>query len=97
MKKISEMTPGEALAEEALAIFKRRLVKAKRKAEESALATRAVFEALDDMCIDPEEISSAAENASNLKEAICCFLDYDEYTLAGIMGEVRKAYEEAET
>lgn len=95
MRKISEMTPDEALAEEALAVFKRRLEKAKRKAEESAFAENAVFAALDDMCIDAEEIPTAAENASNLKEAICCFLSYGEYSLSGIMREVRAAYKEA--
>ena len=95
MKKISEMTPGEALTEEALVAFKRRLEKAKRKAEESALDKNEVFEALDDMCIDAEEIPSAAENASNLKEAICCFLDYGEYSINGIMSKVRAAYKEA--
>ena len=37
-----------------------------------------------------------AENASNLKEAICCYLSYNEYTLDGILREIRSAYEEAE-
>lgn len=31
MKKISEMTPGEALTEQALAVFKRRLEQARKK------------------------------------------------------------------
>lgn len=34
MKKISEMTPGEALTEQALAVFKRRLEQARKKAVE---------------------------------------------------------------
>ena len=55
MKKISEMTPGEALTEQALAVFKRRLEQARKKAVESAAATKAVFDALEDMCIDPGE------------------------------------------
>ena len=38
MKKISEMTPGEALTEQALAVFKRRLEQARKKAVESAAA-----------------------------------------------------------
>lgn len=45
MKKISEMTPGEALTEQALAVFKRRLEQARKKAVESAAATKAVFDA----------------------------------------------------
>ena len=63
MKKISEMTPGEALTEQALAVFKRRLEQARKKAVESAAATKAVFDALEDMCIEPDEIPSAAEHA----------------------------------
>lgn len=59
MKKISEMTPGEALTEQALAVFKRRLEQARKKAVESAAATKAVFDALEDMCIEPDEIPSA--------------------------------------
>lgn len=74
MKKISEMTPDEALTEQALAVFKRRLEQARKKAVESAAATKAVFDALEDMCIDPDEIPSTAENAENLEEAICCFI-----------------------
>ena len=96
MKKISEMTPDEALTEQALAVFKRRLEQARKKAGESAAATKAVFDALEDMCIEPDEIPSAAENAENLEEAICCFIDYGEYSVSGIMREVRAAYKEAE-
>lgn len=40
MKKISEMTPDEALTEQALAVFKRRLEQARKKAVESAAATK---------------------------------------------------------
>lgn len=39
MKKISEMTPGEALTEQALAVFKRRLEQA-RKTPEMAVRVR---------------------------------------------------------
>lgn len=96
MKKISEMTPDEALTEQVLATFKRRLERAKRKSDESATATQAVFAALEDMCIEPGEIPTSAENATNLEEAICCFIDYGEYSIGGIMQEVRAAYKEAE-
>lgn len=70
MKKISEMTPGEALTEQALAVFKRRLEQARKKAVESAAATKAVFDAIEDMCIDPDEIPSAASSCS------CSYLLY---------------------
>lgn len=95
-EKISEMTPDEALTEQALAVFKRRLEQARKKSVESAAATKAVFDALEDMCIEPDEIPSAAENAENLEEAISCFIDYGEYSVSGIMREVRAAYKEAE-
>lgn len=94
MKKISEMTPGEALTEQALAVFKCRLEQARKKSAENAAATKAVFDALEDMCIDLNEIPSAAENAENLEEAICCFIDYGEYSVSGIMREIREAYKE---
>ena len=71
MKKISEMTPGEALTEQALAVFKRRLEQARKKAVESAAATKAVFDALEDMCIDPGEIPSAAASSCS-----CSYLLY---------------------
>lgn len=95
MKKISQMTQEEALAEEALTVFKRRLERAKRKAEESAAATQAVFAAIEDMCIDPDKIKTGAENADNLEEAINCFIQYGEYSVSGIMREIRGAYREA--
>lgn len=96
MKKISEMTQDEILIESALKVFKRRLERAKRKAEESAAATSAVFKALEDMCIDADKIKTEAENADNLEEAINCFIQYGEYSVSGIMREVRGAYREAE-
>ena len=44
------------------------------------------------MCIDADQISSEAENADNLLQAISCYIDYGEYGVAGIMKEVRGAY-----
>lgn len=67
-----------------------------KKGRRKRAATKAVFDALEDMCIEPDEISSAAENAENLEEAISCFIDYGEYSVSGIMREVRAAYKEAE-
>ena len=101
MKKISEMTPDEALTEQALAVFKRRLEQARKKAVESAAFPAVLRNGYDDCFaglgfLDPDEIPSAAENAENLEEAICCFIDYGEYSVSGIMREVRAAYKEAE-
>lgn len=91
-KPISDMTPEECSDEQVFGIFKRLVGKARKKQTEATAATALVFEALEDMCIDPEEISSDAENADNLKEAICCYIGYGEYSIAGIMKEVREAY-----
>lgn len=82
MKKISEMTPDEALTEQALAVFKRRLEQARKKAVESAAATKAVFDALEDMCIDPDEIPSAAEFLAVLIVTAVVFIKSRGYALA---------------
>jgi hypothetical protein len=37
---------------------------------------------------EPENIPSGAENASNLEEAISCFIQYGEYGLESIMKEI---------
>lgn len=91
-KPISDMTPAECNDEMVFGIFERLLKKARRKQAEATEATALIFEALDDMCIDPDEIPSDAENAGTLKEAICCYIDYGGYSVAGIMKEVREAY-----
>lgn len=91
-KPISDMTTAECNDEIVFGTFERLLKKARRKQAEATEATALVFAALEDMCIDPDEIHSDAENAGTLKEAICCHIDYGEYTVAGIMKEVRGAY-----
>ena len=92
MKKISEMSPLEAMDAQTFSIVERLLRKAKTKAEAAQAAENMLFKALEDMCIDAESVHSDAEDAENLKEAICCFLSYDEYSVAGIMREIKKAY-----
>lgn len=91
-KLISDMTPEECSDELVFGLLEKLLKKARRKQAEATEATALIFEALDDMCIDPDEIPSDAENAGTLKEAICCYIDYGEYSIAGIMKEVKGAY-----
>ena len=55
-----------------------------------------IFEALSDLGLDPTKHTTAAENASNLAEAISCYISYGEYSVDGLMQEIRKAYEEKE-
>lgn len=91
-KKKSDQSFMEMQDEIVFSIFERILKRAKAAAEKAQAAERMVFKALEDMCIDPSEIPTSAENAENLEEAIACFLEYDEYSVAGIMKEVREAY-----
>ena len=59
-------------------------------------AENLIFEALSDLGLDPTKHTTAAENASNLAEAISCYISYGEYSVDGLMQEIRKAYEEKE-
>lgn len=92
-KPISEMTPEECSDELVFRRFKDLLERARKKQVEATAATNLVYQALEDMCIEADQIRSDAENASNLEEAISCYIDYGEYSAAGIMKEVRGAYE----
>jgi len=91
-KAINEMTPEEFSDELVFRRFKNLLEKARKKQVEASAATHLVYLALEDMCIDADQISTDAENARNLEEAISCYIDYGEYSAAGIMKEVREAY-----
>lgn len=91
-KRITDLSPMEDQDEIVFSIVKRLLKRAKDAATKAQAAEYAVFQALEDMCIDPDKVPTAAENADNLQDAITCFLQYDEYSLAGIMQEIRSAY-----
>lgn len=91
-KQISEMTSEECLDELTFRHFKNLLLKARKKSIESIAASALVYQALDDMCIDADNIPSNAENADSLLDAISCFIDYGEYSVAGIMREIKAAY-----
>jgi hypothetical protein len=93
---IPKLTPEQAADELVFMEFEKALKSAKRKAVAAHKAQNHIFELLEDMCIDAEAIPTKAENASNLGEAITCYLDYGEYTLTGIMREVRAAYGKGE-
>ncbi len=91
-KPISEMTEQECNDELTFYSFEKLLRSAKAKYDRAQAAEAVVFQALEDMCIDAESVPTRAENAANLKEAISCFLCYNEYSVSGIMKEVRAAY-----
>lgn len=75
-----------------LSKFEKALKETKRKYEAAALAEQELFKILDDMGIDAQEIETSAENADNLHEAITCYLSYNEYSVNGIMEELKDAY-----
>lgn len=91
-KRIADMSLEEEQNEMVFSIIERFLKRAKEAATKAQAAEYSLFKALDDMCIDPNNVPTSAENADNLHEAICCFLQYDEYSLSGIMKEIRSAY-----
>ena len=66
---------------------------AKELQDKATEAEDLIFKALDDLGIDPAKYTTAAENASNLAEAISCYISYGEYSVDGLMKEIRKAYE----
>lgn len=91
-KPISEMTPEECNDELVFARFKNLLKRAREKQIAADAAIKRVLQALDDMCIEPDHVPSNAENADNLEQAITCYISYGEYSVAGIMEEIKGAY-----
>ena len=89
---VSNTTPEQAADELIMIEVKKLLQKAKKAYEKAQEKEAAVFRMLeDDMCLDMEA-PSEAENANNLGEAITCWLSYDEYSLAGLIKEIRAQY-----
>lgn len=89
--KISEMTSEEAMDELTFMEVKKLLQKAKKAYEKAQEAEAAVFSALENMCLDLG-VPTDAENASDLGEAVACYLNYGEYTLSGLMKEIKEQY-----
>lgn len=65
---------------------------AKELQDKASAALDLVYKALDDLGIDPADIKTEAENAADLNEAIACYVQYGEYTIDGLMKEIRAAY-----
>lgn len=91
-KKKSDQSLMEMQDEIVFSIFERMLKRARNEAIKAQAAESVVFSALDDMCIDADLVETGAPNADNLADAISCFIDYGEYSVAEIMREVRGAY-----
>lgn len=63
--------------------------KARKKEIEKDHIIRELFQILEDINIDMEQ-PTEAENASNLEEAIACYIDYGEYNVKAIMAEIKE-------
>ncbi len=91
-KAISELSPEEALEKSVLFALDRKLQAARNAQKIADQRLRAVFEELENLCIDPSEHPTAAENATTLEEAISCYVQYGEYTRSGLFREIKAAY-----
>ena len=85
---ISDMSPEQERDELIMLPIKNMIQKAKRAYEKAQEAERVVFQALEAMRIDLDA-PTEAENADNLGEAVTCYLCYGEYSLAGLLAEIR--------
>ena len=79
--------------QEKFILLRKGIETAKELQDKATEAEDLIFKVLDDLGIDPARYSTAAENASNLAEAISCYISYGEYSVDGLMKEIRKAYE----
>lgn len=65
--------------------------KARKYAKLSEEYETKVFNMLDEIGVDTEAYKTKAENASNLQQAISCYISYNEYSLNGLMKEIEDA------
>ena len=91
-KAISELSPLEALDQSVLFVLDRKLQAARNAQKIADRRLQVFFDELENLCIDPSEHPTAAENASTLEEAITCYVQYGEYTRSGLLREIKAAY-----
>lgn len=91
MRKITNLLPMEAMDELTFMDLKKLLQKARKAQQKADEALHAVYNALDDMCIDLDAPSDA-ENADCLDHAISCYVQYGEYGIANLLKEIRAQY-----
>ena len=74
----------------------RSLIESARKKQITAQnALGSVMEAIEDLgIIDLSRFETKAENASNLEEAICCYIQYGEFDVDSIIEEIKVAEKE---
>lgn len=92
-KPISDMTPEECSDELVFSIFENMLKKARKKHTEAMAARGALYQALEDMCIDScLAVCIGNQNEGTLGAMIESYVKFDEGSIAQIMKEVRGAY-----
>lgn len=74
----------------------RSLIESARKKQIAAQnALGSVMEAIEDLgIIDLSRFETKAENASNLEEAICCYIQYGEFDVDSIIDEIKATEKE---
>lgn len=74
----------------------RSLIESARKKQVAAQnALGSVMEAIEALgIIDLSRFKTKAENASNLEEAICCYIQYGEFDVDSIIEEIKVAEKE---
>jgi hypothetical protein len=92
---IPNMTADECQDELVMQELSKLIRKARKVDAAAEEASKAVFQALDDMCIDIEA-PSAAENADSLGDAVSCYIQYGEYSLKSLLSEIKTQYTEKE-
>lgn len=89
--QISSLTAQEAADELVMMEVSKLLQKARKAQKKADEALAAVYQALEDMCIDLDT-PSKAENADCLLDAVSCYAQYGEYGCKKLLAEIRTQY-----
>ena len=92
-KEIYQMSSDEALNESIKLELKNSLQKARNACKRADEELRKVYNILEDMCIDLD-VTTNAENADNLEQAVNCYVQNGEYNLKELVSEIMKQYNE---
>lgn len=88
---ISDMTTEQAADDLVMMELSRLFQKARNAAKKAEEAERAVFKALEDMCIEYDS-PYQYENGSTLEEAASSYIHYGDYGLKSLLSEIRRRY-----
>ena len=89
--QISSMTAQEASDELVMMEISKLLQRARKAQKKADEAMFAVYQALEDMCIDLDA-PSEAENADCLLDAVSCYIQYGEFGCKNLLAEIRAQY-----